>query len=194
MKVNVVLAGVGGQGVVTMARLLAGAALKEGLFVVQGELHGMSQRGGTVQAQLRFSDEPIESPQVPEGRADLVVAVEPLEALRTAPWLRPGGHLVSAMRPFENIGNYPPLDEVHAALRAIPTCILVDAYAIAKEAGSVRSVNFAVAGAALRFLPMSADSLRGAILEKATRWSDRDRDAAIAAVDAGLAVGEGATV
>jgi len=191
MKINVVLAGVGGQGVVTMARLFAAAALRDGLFVVQGELHGMSQRGGTVQAQLRFSDKPIESPQVPKGRADLIIAVEPLEALRSADWLHPGGHVIAAMKPFDNIVNYPPIEEVHDALRKIPTCMLVDAYGIAKEAGSVRSMNFAVAGAALQFLPLSPDSMRAVILEKAVGWTDRDRDAALAALAAGLALEAG---
>ncbi len=189
MKINVVLAGVGGQGVVTMARLLAAAALRDGLYVVQGELHGMSQRGGTVQAQLRFSDKPIESPQVPKGRADLIIGVEPLEALRSADWLHPGGHVIAAMKPFENIKNYPPIEDVHDSLRSIPTCLMVDAFGIAKEAGAVRSMNFAVCGAALNFLPMTAESMRAVILEKAITWTERDRDAAIAALDAGIEVG-----
>ncbi len=189
MKLNVVLAGVGGQGVVTVARLLAQAALRDGLHVLQGELHGMSQRGGAVHAQLRLSDELLESPQVPRGAADLIVGMEPAEALRNVNWLRPGGRVISAKEPVLNVTDYPPLDELYAALEALPGCFLIDAQGIAKAAGSVRAENFAVAGAAAAFMPIQPETLRACILEKAVRWKERDRNAALAALDEGLALG-----
>jgi Pyruvate/2-oxoacid:ferredoxin oxidoreductase gamma subunit len=150
----------------------------------------MSQRGGAVQAQLRFSDGPIESPQVPRGQADLILAVEPLEALRCAGWLRPDGHVISAMQAFDNIVDYPDLEGLHASLRAMPGAVLVDAAGIAKQAGSPRAMNFAVAGAALHHLPVALETLRAVVLEKAERWSERDRKAALAALEAGYLAGQ----
>lgn len=187
MRADVVLAGVGGQGVLTVARLLAEAAAAEGLCVTQGELHGMSQRGGAVQAQLRFSDRPIESPQVLPGRVDFVVGFEPLEALRSASWLSPQGRLVTAVRPIENMPGYPAIDEVLAALRQRPQTVLLDAHAMARAAGSARSENFVVAGAAWALLGLPAERLHAAVARRAQRWSAADRDAAMAALLAGAA-------
>lgn len=187
MKVDIVFAGVGGQGVVTIARLLAAAALEAGLFVVQGELHGMSQRGGAVQAQLRLADGPIESPQIAQGGADLLVGLEPVEALRCVPWLAPEGRLCCAMRSVENVPEYPPLEEVLEALRGLHGTLLVDAHGLALAAGSARAENFAMAGAAAALLPIPPASARGVIERYAQRWSERDRQAALAAFDAGAA-------
>jgi indolepyruvate ferredoxin oxidoreductase beta subunit len=187
MRADVVLAGVGGQGVVTIARLLAEAALADGLEVVQGELHGMSQRGGAVHAQLRLADEPIESPQVPRGRADLLLGLEPVEALRSLAWLAPAGRVVSAIRPVENVPDYPPLEGVLGELRAVPGALLVDAHGLAVEAGSARSENFVMAGAAAALLPIQPATLRSAIERRAARWAAKDREAALRALEAGLA-------
>jgi indolepyruvate ferredoxin oxidoreductase beta subunit len=189
MKLNAVLAGVGGQGVVTVARLLAQAALRDGLEIIQGELHGMSQRGGTVHAQLRMSNEPLMSPQVPKGRADLIIGMEPSEALRFSGWLSPTGHIISASDPVVNVPDYPPIEDIHAAILDYPGSLLVDARKIAKEAGSLRAENFAVAGAAIAYLPITLESLEACILEKSARWKDRDRNAAIAAIKVGFALG-----
>ncbi len=190
MKINAVLAGVGGQGVVTVARLLAQAALRDGLEVVQGELHGMSQRGGSVHAQLRLSDEPLESPQVPKGRTDVIIGMEPAEALRFTRWLQPEGHIVSAKDPVINVPNYPPIEGLHELIEAIPGSVLVDARGIAKEAGAVRAENFAVAGAAVAYLPIKPESIEACIIEKSARWKERDREAAIAALHAGYKLGK----
>lgn len=190
MRTDVQLAGVGGQGVITVARLLAEAALRDGLHVVQGELHGMSQRGGAVTAQLRISDAPIESPQVPAGRADLLVALEPVEALRRLPSLAPQGRLVSATRPVENVDDYPALEEVLAALRALPGALLLDAHGVAVAAGSARSENFVVAGAAAALLPLRFESVRACLDARSRRWSDKDRAAAAAALEAGRELAE----
>jgi len=187
MRADVVLAGVGGQGVVTIARLLAEAALADGLQVVQGELHGMSQRGGAVHAQLRMADEPIESPQVPRGRADLLLGLEPVEALRSLGWLAPEGRVATAMRPVENVPDYPPLEDVLDELRRRPGALLVDAHGLAVEAGSARSENFVMAGAAAALLPIRVATLRAAIERRAARWAEKDRESALRALEAGLA-------
>lgn len=186
MKCDVVLAGVGGQGVVTLSRLLAEAAHREGLCAVQGELHGMSQRGGAVQAHLRLSDAPVESPQVPEGGADLLVGVEPVETLRNLDWLRAGGRVLSAVAPVENVASYPPLERVLAALRALPNALLLDARELAKHAGSTRAENLVLAGAAAALLPISPDGARAALADFTARWSARDREAGALAFEAGL--------
>jgi indolepyruvate ferredoxin oxidoreductase beta subunit len=193
MKADIVLAGVGGQGVLTVARMLAESAVADGLFVVQGELHGMSQRGGAVQAHLRLSDGPIESPQVPRGRADLLVGFEPVETLRNIAWLSPHGRIVTAIRPIENVPDYPPIEQVLAALRQFPEAILIDAHKLAVEAGSARAENFVVAGAAFSSLPLTRGMLRGIVMKRAEKWSATDRDAAIKALAAGRAAVAGAT-
>lgn len=187
MKADIVLAGVGGQGVLTVARMLAESAVADGLFVVQGELHGMSQRGGAVQAHLRLSDRPIESPQVPRGRADLLVGFEPVETLRNIAWLAPQGRIVTAIRPIENVDDYPPIETVLAALRQFPEAVLIDAHRLAKAAGSARAENFVVAGAAFSSLPLTRGKLRGIVEKRAAKWSPTDRDAALAALSAGRA-------
>lgn len=192
MKADVVLAGVGGQGVLTIARLLAEAAAVDGYHVVQGELHGMSQRGGAVVAHFRLSDQPIESPQVPRGRAHLLVGFEPLEALRNIAWLAPGGRIVSAIRPVENIGDYPPIDDVLGALKQFPETILIDAHATAVAAGSARAENFVIAGAAFSLLPLTKGKLRGIVQKRAEKWAEHERDAAIKALAAGRAAIGGA--
>jgi indolepyruvate ferredoxin oxidoreductase beta subunit len=187
MKSDIILAGVGGQGVLTVAQLLAEAALAEGFQVLQGELHGMSQRGGAVQAQLRIADHPIESPQVLVGAADLLVGVEPVETLRNLQWLAPGGAIVSATRPVPNVSDYPPLDDVLGALRAVPGAVLLDAHGIAVAAGSARAENFVVAGAGAALLPLRRETVVAAVTRRAVRWSARDREAALRALAAGYA-------
>ncbi|MBL8733687.1 MAG: indolepyruvate oxidoreductase subunit beta [Planctomycetes bacterium] len=192
MRADVVLAGVGGQGVLTIARLLAEAAANDGFHVVQGELHGMSQRGGAVQAHFRLSDQPIESPQVPRGRADLLVGFEPLETLRNIAWLAPGGRIVTAIRPIENMPGYPPIEQVLAELRRFPEAILIDAHATALAAGSQRAENFVIAGAAFSLLPLTPGKLRAIVRKRAERWTEREGEAAIKALAAGRAAIGGA--
>ena len=155
MKRDLVLAGVGGQGVLSVAAILAEAARREGLEVRQGEVHGMSQRGGAVEASLRLADGPIEGDLVARGGADLVLGVEPVEALRHLEYLGPGGRLVTAVDPYENVPAYPPIDEVLAAVRAVPGSVLIDAAALARRAGSGRVANVVMVGAASAFLPIS---------------------------------------
>lgn len=160
MTFDIVLAGVGGQGVLSLSAIIAWSALKEGLHVKQSEVHGMSQRGGAVVAHLRLSDREIMSDLIPEGRAALVLSMEPLESLRYLRYLSPSGTVVSSTTPVVNIPDYPPLDEVLARLRALPGgAILVDAERLAREAGSAKASNMVIAGAAAALLPVRVETM-----------------------------------
>jgi indolepyruvate ferredoxin oxidoreductase beta subunit len=165
MKYDVILAGVGGQGVLSVAACIAAGALKAGLKVRQSEVHGMAQRGGAVQAHLRLADRPIASDLVPRGSADMVLGMDPLESLRFLSYLSPGGVLVTATEPFDNIPDYPPAGELLAAIRRLPRHRLVDAGAIAREVGSARAANMVLVGAAAAFLPLERAHLEKAIAE-----------------------------
>lgn len=165
MKRDVILAGVGGQGVLSIAVIIAKAAVSRGLRVRQSEVHGMAQRGGAVLAHLRIADGPIASDLVPRGGADLIISMEPVESLRYVSWLAPEGALVTAAEPFVNIPNYPELADIHAAVRSYPAARLVEAEALAKEAGLARAVNMVMVGAASPFLPIPPEDLEGTICE-----------------------------
>ena len=133
----------------------------------------MSQRGGAVQATLRLSDAPIEGDLVARGGADLLVGVEPVEALRYLDYLAPGGRLVTTADPYENVPDYPALDEVLAAIRAVPGAIVVEAGELARRAGSGRAANVVMVGAASAFLPIPApvveDCIRDGFAAKGPR-------------------------
>jgi indolepyruvate ferredoxin oxidoreductase beta subunit len=163
MKCDVILAGVGGQGVLSVAAIIAQAALGGGLQVRQSEVHGMAQRGGAVLAHLRISESAIASDLVPKGGADLIISMEPLESLRYAGWLCPEGMLVSADEPLVNISNYPALEAVHAAIKGFPRCRIIPAAALAKEAGFAKAVNTVMVGAASPFLPTTAQAIEETI-------------------------------
>lgn len=193
MKRDVVLAGVGGQGVLSVAAILAEAARREGLVVRQAEVHGMSQRGGAVQASLRIADGPIEGDLVPRGAADLVLGVEPVEALRYLDYLAPDGRLVTATDPYENVPDYPPIDEVLAAVQAVPGSVLVAAGALARRAGSGRVANVVMVGAASVFLPLPAEVIETCLREGFAAKGERVVEANLRAFALGrAAVGEGA--
>jgi indolepyruvate ferredoxin oxidoreductase beta subunit len=185
VKADVVLAGVGGQGVLSVAAILAEAARRDGLAVKQGEIHGMSQRGGAVQATLRISDHQIESDLIMRGGADLIVGLEPLESLRYVDYLAVGGTLLTASDPLENIPDYPPLDEVHARVRRVPGSVIVDARALAVEAGSPRAANVVMVGAAGIFLPLSPQILEGAVRDGFARKGRRVAEVNLRALAAG---------
>jgi len=163
MKYDIVLCGVGGQGGISVSVVIARAAMAAGLDVKQSEVHGMSQRGGEVLAHLRISDKPVASPLIPRACADLILAFEPLEALRYIPWLRSGGAIVSASAPLINMNAYPPTEAVLEQLRSVPGAVLLDADALAREAGNARAANVALVGAAAKYLPLSVELLQGAI-------------------------------
>ena len=147
MKQDIILAGVGGQGILSIATVIGSAALQQGLYLKQAEVHGMSQRGGDVQSNLRLSSEPIHSDLIPRGAADLIVSLEPMEALRYVPYLAQQGWIITNTVPFVNIPDYPPMDSVMAELNKLPRVIAIDVDAIAKETGSPRSANMVLLGA-----------------------------------------------
>lgn len=173
MKTDIVLCGVGGQGVLSAAAILAEAAVRQGLEVRQGEVHGMAQRGGAVQASLRLSDTPIAGELIPRGTADLLLSLEPLEALRYLDWLTLDGWVVTAAEPVKNIPDYPELEEVHGRLRLLPRVRLVEATTLARTAGSVKAANVVLLGACADLLPLDPaviqDVLTEGFLEKGTK-------------------------
>ena len=164
MKKDIIIAGVGGQGILTIATVIGTAALMEGLHLKQAEVHGMSQRGGDVQSNLRISSKPIASDLIPEGKADLIISVEPMESLRYVNMLnKKEGWLVTSMNPFINIPNYPSMEDVQKAIWDVPRNVTVDAEKVAKELGTVRAANIVVLGAASPYLGLSYESLEKAI-------------------------------
>lgn len=163
MKTNIILAGVGGQGILTIAAVLDTAALASNLNIKQSEVHGMSQRGGAVQSHVRISDKEIFSDLIPIGKADVIISVEPMELLRYLPYLKDGGYLVTDSNPFVNITNYPKLEELYEEINSHPNTILIDAKTIAKELGNSKATNIVLLGAASNLLPLTDESLKKAI-------------------------------
>jgi indolepyruvate ferredoxin oxidoreductase beta subunit len=165
MKYDVILAGVGGQGVLSMATAIALGAMKDGLHVRQSEVHGMAQRGGAVQAHLRLSDAVIYGDLVGRASAHLILAMEPLEALRYLSYLRPDGVVVTAAEPLKNIASYPEMEALYVEIRRLPNHRLIEAAALAAKAGATRATNMVMVGAASEFLPIRESSLLVAIDE-----------------------------
>ena len=187
MKQDIILAGVGGQGILSIATVIGSAALEQGLYIKQAEVHGMSQRGGDVQSHLRLSTDPIHSDLIPHGGADLIVSLEPMEALRYLPYLSPEGWIVTNSVPFQNIPNYPEVDQVLEALRKLPRVIIIDADATAKEVMSARSANMVLLGATSSVMGLlDPDKLRDGIRRIFARKGDAIVDANLKAFDAGL--------
>jgi len=163
MKRDIILAGVGGQGIISIASVIGFTALQQGLYMKQSEVHGMSQRGGNVQSDLRISDKEIASDLIPLGKADLIIAVEPLESLRYLPGLCKDGWVITSTTPYVNIANYPPIDDILKEINSLPHHIALDAEAIAKDVGSVKAANIVILGAASPFLDMAFEKLENAI-------------------------------
>jgi len=163
MKRDIILAGVGGQGILSIATTIGTAALNAGLHLKQAEVHGMSQRGGDVSSNLRIADHEIASDLIPYGQADLIISVEPMESLRYLPLLSPAGWLITNTKPFINIPNYPKMDELMAEIGHVGNHIALDADEIAKNLGSARSANMVILGAASPFLEIDYKELQDAI-------------------------------
>ena len=163
MKRDIILAGVGGQGIISIAAIIGTAALEQDLFLKQSEVHGMSQRGGDVQSNLRISDKEIASDLIPYGKADLIISVEPMEALRYLPFLSPDGWVITSTKPYINIPEYPEMEKVLDEIRKLPHNIALDADELAKETGTMKAANIVILGAASPFLDMQYEKLEDAI-------------------------------
>ena len=163
MKKDIILAGVGGQGILSIAAIIGYAAVQTGLYLKQAEVHGMSQRGGDVQSNLRLSDKPIASDLIPHGRADMILSVEPMESLRYLPYLAPEGWVITNTKPFINIPDYPKEKLLMEEIEKLPHHVALDAEAMAMEIGTVKAANVVMLGAASPFLDLEYDKLRDAI-------------------------------
>lgn len=190
MKSDIILSGVGGQGILSIAATIGLAAVDNNLYLKQAEVHGMSQRGGDVQSHLRLSDKPVASDLIPFGSADLILSVEPMESLRYLPWLSKTGWLVTNSNPFINIPDYPDINEILNEIKAIKNHIILDADLIAKESGSARSGNIVILGAASAFIDMPFSSLEEAIRKLFGRKGQDIVDANLKALNAGRKISD----
>ena len=163
MKKDIILAGVGGQGILSIAAIIGTATIEGDLHLKQAEVHGMSQRGGDVQSHLRISDKPIHSDLIPNGGADLIISVEPMESLRYLPMLAHDGWLITNTNPYVHIPNYPPVEDVIKEIKSIPNHIALDANKIAADLGLRRSANMVILGAAFPYLDLEFKDLEKAI-------------------------------
>lgn len=163
MKTDIILAGVGGQGILSIASILGAAALAENLFLKQAETHGMSQRGGAVVSHLRISDKAIASDLIPKGSADIILSVEPMEALRYLPYLAPEGYVVTNTTPFLNVPDYPKIDSVIDEIKQQAHFVAVDADKMAAEVGNKRASNVLMLGAATPFIQLSPEKMEEGI-------------------------------
>jgi indolepyruvate ferredoxin oxidoreductase beta subunit len=164
MKLDIKLCGVGGQGILSIATIIAEAATAAGLHLKQAEVHGMSQRGGDVQSDLRLSDEPIWSDLIARGGADIILSMEPMEALRYLPYLAADGVIVTSSKPFVNIPNYPDETAVFAELDAMPHTVRLDIEEMARDNGLPKSANVVLLGMAAPFIKLlQPQQLRDAV-------------------------------
>ena len=185
MKSDIVLAGVGGQGILTIAAIIGQAAVSQGMQVKQSEVHGMAQRGGSVVAHLRLSSAPVKSDLIELGTAHVVLGMEPMEALRQLPYLSAKGVLLANTTPIRNIGDYPELELILGELRKFPRTAVMDADEMAKTAGSPRAANMVLLGAISNFLELPADLLTDAIRKMFARKGEEIVQANLKAFDAG---------
>ena len=185
MKNDIIISGVGGQGILSIAASIGLAAVANDLFLKQAEVHGMSQRGGDVQSHLRLSDKKISSDLIPYGEANLIISVEPMESLRYLPWLSADGWLVTNSNPFINIPDYPAIDEILKEIKKVKNHIIIDADGIAKNSGSSRSGNMVILGAASPFIDMPFQSLENAVRELFSRKGEEVVQANLKALKAG---------
>jgi indolepyruvate ferredoxin oxidoreductase beta subunit len=165
MQTNIILAGVGGQGILSIAAVIDQAALQSGLIIRQTEVHGMSQRGGSVQSHLRISNREIYSDLIAEGTANLILSVEPHEALRYLPFLAPEGRVITSTNPFINIENYPAMTDILTELHRTNRPVLVNAAELALEAGNARTSNMVMLGAAAPYIDIAVEQFESAIEE-----------------------------
>lgn len=187
MKKDIILCGVGGQGILSIATIIGEAATKSDVNLKQAEVHGMSQRGGDVQSNLRLSTGTIHSDLIARGEADLIISMEPMEALRYLPYLAKDGVVVTSNRPFINIPDYPDEETLQAALAKVPHIVQLDIDEVAKDAGNARGANVVLLGMAAKHIGIvSTDELRQAVRTVFQRKGDAIVEANIKAFEAGL--------
>jgi indolepyruvate ferredoxin oxidoreductase beta subunit len=185
MKSDIIISGVGGQGILSIAAVIGLAAIENNLFLKQSEVHGMSQRGGDVQSHLRLSDKEIYSDIIPQGKADLIISVEPMEALRHLPWLSENGWLVTNSNPYRNIKDYPEPDDILTEIKKVKNSRIIDADLIAKEIGSARSSNIVILGACSPYIGIPYSSLENAIRKLFGKKGEDVVEINLKALDAG---------
>ena len=186
MKKDIILAGVGGQGILSIATIIGEAVLAEGWNIKQAEVHGMSQRGGDVQSNLRISTEPIASDLIAKGGADIIISLEPMEALRYLSYLKKDGWVVTSNVPYVNIPNYPDMEEVEKHLVALPHCVSLNVEQLAKEAGAPQqAANMVLLGAAIPMLDIEKEKIEAGIRRIFARKGEEVVEKNLAAVRAG---------
>jgi indolepyruvate ferredoxin oxidoreductase, beta subunit len=193
MKKDIILAGVGGQGILSIATIIGFVAVKEDLYLKQAEVHGMSQRGGDVQSHLRISDKEIFSDLVPAGGADLIISVEPMESLRYLPFLNVDGWLITNTSPFNNITNYPEMDILLEEINKQKQHIAIPALELAKEAGTARAMNIVMLGASVKFLGLDYAKVEEGIRTVFGKKGERIVEVNLKALKAGADFTEKAT-
>lgn len=187
MKTDIILAGVGGQGILSIATVIGSAALSDNLYLKQAEVHGMSQRGGDVQSNLRISSTPISSDLIPTGGADIIISLEPMEALRYVPYLAPEGWIVTNTTPFVNIPDYPELTEIDSELMNNGNVVAFDMDAVAKEVATPRASNMVLLGAATPFIGIPEDKIEAGIRQIFSSKGEAIVESNLKAFRAGLA-------
>lgn len=190
MNTDIILSGVGGQGILSIATIIGAAAIKEKLYIKQAEVHGMSQRGGDVQSNLRISSDPISSDLIPLGKADLIISLEPMEAMRYLPYLKKDGWIITNTAPFINIPNYPELQELLDRIKAIDHHVSLDVDTIAKEVASPRAANIVLLGAASPFLGIEVEKIEEGIRNVFGRKGEAIVEMNLKAFRAGLEVAD----
>ncbi len=191
MKTDIILAGVGGQGILSIAAAIGTAALNNKLYIKQSETHGMSQRGGAVVSHLRISNKPIYSDLIPQGEADIILSVEPLEALRYVTYLSDTGYIITNTAPFNNIPDYPQVEVINNQLNQLKRVILFDADKIAVDLGAKLSSNMVVLGASSPFLNhIELVDLEKGIMELFSRKGEEVINANIKALRAGKQISD----
>ena len=190
MKKDIILSGVGGQGILSIATVIGEAALKEGLYMKQAEVHGMSQRGGDVQSNLRVSDSPIASDLIPLGKCDLIISLEPMEALRYLPYLDKEGWVVTNEVPFVNIPHYPELEKLQQEIDRLPHKIVLDVNQVAKQIGSLRVANIVLLGATVPFLGIRYEVMQESVRAIFARKGEAIVDLNLKALAAGKEIAE----
>ncbi|MBQ5396304.1 MAG: indolepyruvate oxidoreductase subunit beta [Alistipes sp.] len=164
MKKDIILAGVGGQGILTIATIIGDAAAVAGVNLKQAEVHGMSQRGGDVQSNLRLSTEPIHSDLIRQGAADIIISMEPMEALRYLPYLNKQGWVVTSSNPYKNIPNYPDEQAIMEELKALPNTAILPIEDLAKENSMPKSANVFLLGMAAKYIEiLTPEQLRESV-------------------------------